>query len=70
MVVADDRTYVLYTENPASISLLINGESVTRDMNCGPQEGRVRAVFTPDGSGPADATGLRGMLRLFEFLEP
>ena len=46
----------------------VAGENTTIDMNCGVQDKRVKAIFTPD----TEETGgdeVRGEIRVLEFLE-
>ncbi len=66
IVVSDGRSYVLQTDKPDTIQLIENGESVTRDMKCGPQDARVAVIYTPS-SEDSDTEG-HGELRVLEFL--
>lgn len=66
VVVSDGRSYVLRTNAPGTIELIQNGERVTRDMNCGPQDARVAVIYTPS-SEPSDEK-VHGELRVLEFL--
>jgi Tfp pilus assembly protein PilF len=67
VVVSDGRSFVFRTNAPGTIELIQNGERVTRDMNCGPQDARVAVIYTPS-SEPSDAK-VDGELRVMEFLQ-
>lgn len=66
VVISEGRTFFFHPDQPGSIQLLENGESVSRDMNCGAQDARVAVVYTP--SGTETEGELRGELRVLEFL--
>lgn len=70
IVTSKETTYILYTNEPGSIQLVVNGESVTKDLNCGPQGVPVRAIYTPDEATDASEIGkVRGEVRRIEFIE-
>jgi tetratricopeptide (TPR) repeat protein len=64
VVVSEGRTRVFHTETPKEIQLIERGESVIRDLRCGPQNVRVAVIYTPSGN---EAQG-DGELRVLEFL--
>jgi tetratricopeptide (TPR) repeat protein len=66
VVESGGRTLVFRTDSPGTIQLLERGDSVIRDIECGPKDAPVAVIYTPL-SGDADAN-VGGELRVLEFL--
>lgn len=67
VVISGDRTYILHADSPKEIIILEGGESVFKELPCGPQDFEVVAQFTT-AQGEAGGPPIRGKLLSLEFL--
>lgn len=69
VVESSGRRYLLHTDAPGTIQVVQSGKRVDRELNCGPQDASVIAIYTPSTeSTEEESSEVRGELRVLEFL--